>query len=249
MITFKIDDPTYGKAVSEGKKNFIVRQGQYIHVIFDAVKTMLSIGGSGMAEGQEEEITEEVVQAEKIEMLSPGTPSYAILVSAIVRYKYTQDAVEAIQLNGNAAELTELDAWRNHAKSIAADILAISATIEGAKDKVLRDIVQYDKSEAVNSFEFGGKRMWLDKATRVGLMNSVTIEKTSGKADTTLWFGGEPYVIEVDKAIAMLSALEIYALACYNVTEQHKARVNELTDIEAVLAYDYTVGYPDKLSF
>ena len=91
--------------------------------------------------------------------------------------------------------------------------------------------------------------MWLDKATRVGLMNSVTIEKTSGKADTTLWFGGEPYVIEVDKAIAMLSALEIYALSSYNVTEQHKARVIELTDIEAVLAYDYTVGYPDKLSF
>ena len=249
MITFKIDDPTYGKAVSEGKKNFIVRQGQYIHVIFDAVKMMLSIGGSGMADGQEEDITEEVVQAEKIEMLSPGTPSYAIIVSAIVLYKYTQDAVEAIQLNGNAAELAELEAWRNHAKGIAADILGISATIEGAKDKVLRDIVQYDKSEAVNSFEFGGKRMWLDKATRVGLMNSVTIEKTSGKADTTLWFGGEPYVIEVDKAIAMLSALEIYALACYNVTEQHKARVNELTDIEAVLAYDYTTGYPDKLSF
>ena len=249
MITFKFDDPTYGKAVSEGKKNFIVRQGQYIHVIFDAVKTMLSIGGSGMADGQEEDITEEVVQAEKIEMLSPCTPSYAILVSAIVRYKYTQDAVEAIQLNGNAAELAELEAWRNHAKSIAADILGISETIDGSKDKVLRDIVQYDKSEAVNSFEFGGKRMWLDKATRVGLMNSVTIEKASGKADTTLWFGGEPYVIEIDKAIAMLSALEIYALACYNVTEQHKARVSGLTDIEAVLAYDYTVGYPDKLSF
>lgn len=249
MITFKTNDPTYGKAVSEGKKNFIVRQGQYIHVIFDAVKTMLSIGGSGMAEGQEEDITEEVVQAEKIEMLSPGTPSYDNLVSAIVRYKYTQDAVEAIQLNGNAAELAELESWRNHAKSISADILGISVTIEGAKDKVLRDIVQYDKSEAVNSFKFGGKRMWLDKATRVGLMNSVTIEKASGKADTTLWFGGEPYVIEIDKAIAMLSALEIYALACYNVTEQHKARVSELTDIEAVLAYDYTTGYPEKLSF
>lgn len=249
MITFKIDDPTYGKAVSEGKKNFIVRQGQYIHVIFDAVKTMLSIGGSGMAEGQGEDITEEVVQAEKIEMLSPGTPSYAILVSAIVRYKYTQDAVEAIQLNGNAAELAELEAWRNHAKGIAADILGISETIEGAKDKVLRDIVQYDKSEAVNSFSLEGEQMWLDKDTRVGLMNSTNIEKTSGKKETTLWFGGKPYVIDIDKAIAMLSALEIYALACYNVTEQHKARVSELTDIEAVLAYDYATGYPDKLAF
>ena len=249
MITFKIDDPTYGKAVSEGKKNFIVRQGQYLHVIFDAVKTMLSIGGSGMAEGQEEEITEEVVQAEKIEMLSPGTPSYAILVSAIVRYKYTQDAVEAIQLNGNASELAELEAWRNHAKSIAADILGISETIEGAKDKVLRDIVQYDKSEAVNSFKFDGKLTWKDKYERASMMNSVNIQKAKGEKKTTLWFVGKPYVIDIDKAIAMLSALEIYALACYNVTEQHKARVSELTDIEAVLAYDYTTGYPDKLAF
>lgn len=249
MITFKIDDPTYGKAVSEGKKNFIVRQGQYIHVIFDAVKTMLSIGGSGMAEGQGEDITEEVVQAEKIEMISPGTPSYAILVSAIVRYKYTQDAVEAIQLNGNVAELTELEAWRNHAKSISADILGISETIEGAKDKVLRDIVQYDKSEAVNSFKFDGKLTWKDKYERASMMNSVNIQKAKGEKKTTLWFVGKPYVIDIDKAIAMLSELEIYAFACLNVTEQHKARVSELTDIEAVLAYDYTVGYPDKLSF
>ena len=247
MITFKIDDPTYGKAVSEGKKNFIVRQGQYIHVIFDAVKTMLSFGGSGMAEGQEEEITEEVVQAEKIEMLSPGAPSYAVLVSAIVRYKYTQDAVEAIQLNGNAADLAELEAWRNHAKSIAADILGISETIEGAKDKVLRDIVQYDKSEAVNSFEFGGKRMWLDKATRVGLMNSTTIAKAMGQATTTLWLGDTKLEVGCDMAIQLLSALEMYALECFNVTAAHKKAVTELTDIGEVLSYDYTKGYPEKL--
>ena len=129
------------------------------------------------------------------------------------------------------------------------EVSSFANPLAAAKSDKIAAIDEYDKSISVNSFKFGGKRMWLDKATRVGLMNSVTIEKASGKADTTLWFGGEPYVIEIDKAIAMLSALEIYALACYNVTEQHKARVSELTDIEAVLAYDYTVGYPDKLSF
>ena len=152
-------------------------------------------------------------------------------------------------LNGDERELSALEEWRTHAKNLASAQFRLDQTLDGAKALKLREISAYDKSEAVNSFEFDGKRMWLDKATRVGLMNSVTIEKTSGKADTTLWFGGEPYVIDIDKAIAMLSALEIYALACYNVTEQHKARVSELTDIVAVLAYDYTTGYPDKLSF
>ena len=47
----------------------------------------------------------------------------------------------------------------------------------------------------------------------------------------------------------MLQALEIYALACYNVTEEHKAAVNALTTIEEVDAYDYTTDYPEKLSF
>ena len=177
------------------------------------------------------------------------TWDYAHLVSAIVRSRYRQDTVEAIMLNGDQSELSALEEWRTHAKNLASAQFRLDQTLDGAKALKLREISAYDKSEAVNSFEFDGKRMWLDKATRVGLMNSVTIEKTSGKADTTLWFGGEPYVIDIDKAIAMLSALEIYALACYNVTEQHKARVSELTDIEAVLAYDYTTGYPDKLSF
>ena len=47
----------------------------------------------------------------------------------------------------------------------------------------------------------------------------------------------------------MLSALEVYALQCYNVTEEHKAAVNALTTIEEVDAYDYKTGYPEKLSF
>lgn len=35
-----------------------------------------------------------------------------------------------------------------------------------------------------------------------------------------------------DKAIQLLSALEMYALECFNVTATHKKAVAELTDIE-----------------
>ena len=47
----------------------------------------------------------------------------------------------------------------------------------------------------------------------------------------------------------MLSALELYALACYNVTAEHKVAVENLTSLEEVKSYDYTTGYPEKLSF
>ncbi len=45
----------------------------------------------------------------------------------------------------------------------------------------------------------------------------------------------------------MLSALEMYALECFNVTAGHKAKVSALTTVEDVSAYDYTTGYPTML--
>ena len=39
----------------------------------------------------------------------------------------------------------------------------------------------------------------------------------------------------------------MYALECFNVTAAHKKAVAERTDIGAVLSYDYTKGYPEKL--
>ena len=117
------------------------------------------------------------------------------------------------------------------------------------KEEAIEQITEYDQSEDVNSFTLQGKTMWLPKETRVGLVNSVTIEKNTGKEATILWFGGEKYELSVDTALQMLSALELYALECYNVTAAHKAAVNALERVEDVVAYDYTQGYPEKLNF
>ena len=117
------------------------------------------------------------------------------------------------------------------------------------KEEAIEQITEYDQSEDVNSFTLQGKQMWLPKETRVGLVNSVTIEKNAGKETTVLWFGGEKYELSVDTALQMLSALELYALECYNVTAAHKAAVNALESVEDVVAYDYTQGYPEKLNF
>ena len=119
--------------------------------------------------------------------------------------------------------------------------------LQRAKEAVLAAIEAYDTSSAVNVFMLNGQRVWLDKATRVGLMNSTSIAKAMGQPTTTLWLGDVKLVVECDKAIGLLSALEMYALECFNVTAAHKKAVAELNTVEEVLGYDYTKGYPEQL--
>lgn len=109
------------------------------------------------------------------------------------------------------------------------------------------DITEYDQSDKVNGFKLNGMTVWLDKATRVGLMNSTTIAKAAGNKTTTLWLGEYKLEVDCDKAIQLLSALEMYALECFNVTAAHKKEVSELENIEDVNAYDITKGYPTML--
>ena len=120
--------------------------------------------------------------------------------------------------------------------------------LKQAKVDKIAEIAAYDTSSSVNGFVLNGLLVWLDKATRVGLMNSTTIAKASGQETTTLWLGGLKLVIDCDKAIQLLSALEMYALECFNVTASHKQAVSELTTIEEVEAYDYKAGYPKMLA-
>ena len=117
------------------------------------------------------------------------------------------------------------------------------------KADLIAQITAYDTSEAVNSFTLQGKQMWLPKETRVGLVNSITIEKNAGKEVTGLWHDGVRYELPVDTALQMLAALELYALECYNVTAAHKAAVSALESVEDIVAYDYTQNYPEKLNF
>ena len=119
--------------------------------------------------------------------------------------------------------------------------------LKQAKVDKIAEIAAYDTSSSVNGFVLNGLLVWLDKATRVGLMNSTTIAKASGQETTTLWLGGMKLVVDCDKAIQLLSALEMYALECFNVTASHKQAVSELTTIEEVEAYDYKAGYPKMI--
>lgn len=122
-------------------------------------------------------------------------------------------------------------------------------TLDELKEMKIADINAYDKSDAVNSFTLADKDMWLNKEDRVGLVNSINIEKQAGRLDTVLWFDAVKYTIPISSALLMLNSLELYALDCYNVTQQHIAAVRGLQTKEEVESYNYKTGYPNKLEF
>lgn len=127
-------------------------------------------------------------------------------------------------------------------------------TLDQAKAKMISEIDAYDTSDAVNQFYLAGVPMWLAKSERVGLVNSTNIQMEAQKAQgvempmTTLWYGTMQITLPCAVVLQMLSALELYSLAAFNVTASHKAAVEEMGDIADVLSYDYTTGYPEKLN-
>ena len=122
-------------------------------------------------------------------------------------------------------------------------------TLEEIKANKVDEILAYDSSSAVNEFSIGGVPMWLDKATRAGLLLRFEAEGKVGRTETTLWNDGQSYTLPLEQAQQILIALELYASACYDNTQSHIAAVNAMESKEAVEAYDYTTGYPQKLAF
>ena len=121
--------------------------------------------------------------------------------------------------------------------------------LENEKTKKIGLVKDYDKSQSVNSFIVNGDLAWLDKASRVGLINSLQIEKAAGRAEATLWFNNIAYSLNIDDALKIISVIELYAVDCFNTTETHIKNINALNDLNRVYNYNYTKGYPKRLRF
>lgn len=172
------------------------------------------------------------------------------------QYKKIVDGKEVIRYAENIIIRTATEQIINPSKSlILADgweeyVAPIYApTLEVIQRSKIDEILAYDSSSAVNEFSIGGQPMWLDKATRAGLLLRFEAEGKAMRETTTLWYEGQSYTLPLAQAQQILIALELYASACYDKTQSHIAAVMALESKEAVEAYDYTTGYPEKLSF
>lgn len=111
------------------------------------------------------------------------------------------------------------------------------------KDFLKQKIQLYKDSFAVNSFIYKNKEYWLDSKTRNSLYNlsKSNLEKIE--------FILEDQVIEIytEKLQEFINSLEIYAHKCYVNTFKHLETVKDLTNLEEIINYDYTTGYPEKI--
>lgn len=152
-----------------------------------------------------------------------------------------------LRLSPNSKNMEKLERDDSDAR-IVSIIIKNKPTLLDIKNHLLSLQKEYDSSAEVNCFILNNERVWLDKATRVGLFNILNLEKSNGIDITTLWFNTMSVNVNVDKAITLLTAVEMYSKKCFDNTQKHYAEINQLESIEACLAYDITKDYPDILN-
>ena len=197
-----------------------------------------------------------------IECINPRLTKYR------VRFALTE--YEDKEFGGNGVEFYELEyQYKPQLETIVADIIAaipdepINLTeiatmaeildeepIEPMRKALLHNVEIYDTSPSVNGFLLNGSVEWIDIELRMKLCSrTLPEEKKAGKTSTMLWLGNKPYELPIETIEQIMHEIEIYAKACLDVTNSHKAQVLTLSDVSALVAYDYTAGYPEKLSF
>lgn len=163
------------------------------------------------------------------------------------RVYFDREEVESEQTRGEGEEPEITIQYRAKFIEVTLASNVTPVPIDILRAEVIKEINAYDVSPSVNGFKLNDALVWLDKDTRVGLMNSTTIQKAAGLEKTVLWLGETPLRINCDLAIQLLSTLELYALECFNKTAEHRKNVLALETIDEILAYDYTQGYPEML--
>lgn len=185
--------------------------------------------------------------------LSPVVNNLNVLQTAdkflIIGTKCKQLYTQYKNLIENATSPEDLETIKSDLIDDYNNINEEDTDLEIVRRNKLREIDAYDTSNNVNGFYLDGNLVWLDRNTRTSLSNTLDCSQIMGRETINIWFSGIFVSLPIDLCRQMLAALEIYASDCYNITAQHKATVNNMTNIQDIEAFDVTQGYPQMLSF
>lgn len=121
--------------------------------------------------------------------------------------------------------------------------------VEMLREKLLAEIRRYDKSGAVEDFTIQGIHLWLNSEMRNKVRENLETAQQKGEGDVILRYAGLAFPMSVVMGWQLYYAVLDYARTTWDATEIHLAKVEKLTTLTEILAYDYTQGYPGKLSF
>lgn len=124
-----------------------------------------------------------------------------------------------------------------------------SELIDRAKQEKIRQIIEYDRSDAVNTFTVNDVSAWLTPDIRANYRNSIEAAELLGETHITFIIAHIAAISALQDARMMLAKIQRYADKCTLVTETHKANISVLQTVEKIEAYDYITGYPEKESF
>lgn len=177
--------------------------------------------------------------------------SYETLVLIGIREKYSlqQEQALARQKDSKPEKWEEYYDYCEECKKKAKEQLGIPRTLKDAKKEKKRQIERYDNSEAVNSFLVNGMPTWILGERRSQYMTSIASARIMEESTIELPILGRMIALPLDNAERMLAQLQRYGDNAANCTDQHYMNVDMISSIEEVDGYDYTTGYPEKVSF
>lgn len=200
-----------------------------------------------------------------------GYWDYGTIVDTLIKERYPSDRMEAVTNNylANQADMesaqayTEMLRYRGECKVLARELMRYSVdnglalpefvetfnAAENTRSMVLQKIQNYDMSDNVNGFILGGQQVWLTKPQRESLLTSLNMFVKAGVDTFPFVLGGRAMELPCATLEQMLAAVEVYATQCMMVTAGHTALMSALETEEAMLAYDYTTGYPEMKVF
>lgn len=196
-------------------------------------------------------------QVEMLPVIENDAPTGEYVASGMVTYEATMfygtptaERLESILTEvQRIPSLSEMDA-----------ILSGLGFDDGVRARVLqsfkiRELERYDESSAVNEcfITYSDQLFpyWSSKSERNDLKQAVLNYRDKGYSDYRLDLRdvGVSLSFSCDALLSMLSDLEVYAIQCFNVTTDHLYAIRSLTSVDAIISYDFTTGYPPKLTF
>lgn len=122
--------------------------------------------------------------------------------------------------------------------------LFLIGTPNNIKEFLQKKIEFYDSSSEINSFIYNGNNYWLDKQQRSCLK---TVAE-SGLDSIEFIVGEVPITLPAEFVLKFILQLETYAYKCFVNTAKHQNTVKNLQNLEDIINYDYTTGYPEKIT-
>lgn len=121
--------------------------------------------------------------------------------------------------------------------------------IEYVKISKMNESDAYGNSAAINTFTINGIQTWFSSEERLNHKQSVDSAKLLD-VDTVSFFVNDTLLeVPTEELDKMLARIKLYIDQCTIVTKQHRLSIEKLRTIKKIKNYDFTTGYPEKLTF